>query len=152
MSLIGSAPLLLTLQFGRVADSIQLMKDEFEILRIIADNPHSPGYSVIASLVPVFVPCVQHILGSSRAIQQTYDALGITFESVEDRLEEFTEPMRGANFTKMEQKEYVLSNRSDVPADADVALRPPLLIWKRCKQPWPCPILHADVGFPKTQQ
>ena len=102
---LGGAPWLATLQYGRVADALKMLDSNLEFTRKVVEFSASAGYALAFYYTPLFMPVVQHMIGSSKHVQSLYAILGITFENVEERLDTATKPAQGAFFATLECKE-----------------------------------------------
>jgi hypothetical protein len=91
-----------TLQFGRVQDSIRMADNHLALAQKLAANPAEVGYVLFFVFGTCFASAIYHVLNLSQHVQQLYIALGVTFDSVEERLREVTkdEPL----FASMEHK------------------------------------------------
>ena len=131
----GASSWLLTLQFGRVADSIKALDDVLHLTKQVADSPHSPGYMMNTIFGSVMPPSMMHLHGLRGHVQKYYDTLGLTFDNCEETLDTRVLPMQGANFTSLDHKG---------PGGGLVSL-------KRCVWHVKCMMILNEVGVPDAK-
>ena len=83
----GGEQLVLTLQYGCIADARRLIEDNIEKFRPIAKYPSGPGNGVTIMLGLCFVIVTQHIHNLSQHVQTLLALVGCTFDNIQDILE-----------------------------------------------------------------
>jgi len=88
-AIFGSAQWMLTMQFGRVQDAIQLCDENLvHTEKVVANTGAGYVHSFMwtcGSLAEVYT-----VLGLSQHVAKTYTMMGLSFDSVEDRIAEVT--------------------------------------------------------------
>ena len=102
---VAGAPWLLTMQYGRVRDALQMLDENLAFATKLAEFSASAGYALTFFFIAAFLPPLQHIMGSPKHMQSTLAILGISFGNVEERLVAVTKSAQGSLVTTMERKE-----------------------------------------------
>lgn len=91
-AIMGSAPWLLTMQYGRVQDSIRLLDvNSLQTELVVADRAKA-GYVQSFMWSASCLAEVYTVHGLSHHVQKQYTLLGITFDSAKERISEVTKP------------------------------------------------------------
>ena len=99
LHLLGAELNVLALEFGRAEEVMQMLEGHLTVVQKFAVNPLSNGYVHTASCVVLMLPQLQHVLGLSTQVQQTFATFGLTFENLEERYDTLTKPMQGSLYT-----------------------------------------------------
>ena len=80
----GGEQLVLTLQYGCIADARRLIDNNIEAFRPIAKYPSGPGNGLTIMLGLCFVIVTQHIHGLSQHVQKLLALVGCTFDNIHE--------------------------------------------------------------------
>ena len=91
-AIMGSAPWLLTMQYGRVQDSIRLLDDNPLQTELVVADLAKAGYVQLFMWSASCLAEVYTVHGLSHHVQKQYALFGITFDSAKERISEMTKP------------------------------------------------------------